>query len=331
MWFYNGDHNNLQIIEECKKSKPETIYLNTDTEWVWNIEKIHVDELYKAGVKNIYIIFSSYNSEFYKEYYEPKGIPTTNLIFWPTFWFNWAERLCLGNKNQYQNQTYNEFIYPFISLNNKPHDHRCAMIDKMAKYDLLDKGIVTWNKTPYSNDNYKFKYYDNSFIGLDDDFVNILDSFLLCKEYHQAFLHVVGEATTVVPFITEKTVLPILYKKPFITIGSKNFSDYLRKLGFKLFDEIIDYSYDSIDDIEDRADNMIKNILPLVNENYYSLYTKLLPKLEHNYNRALEIINDINFIPEIIQERYKWVKKQNIVPNGVDGRYQIFIEQIHTN
>lgn len=331
MWFNNCEHNNSIIIEQCKIHKPNDIFINTDTEWFWRIEKEQVDELYNIGVKNIHIIFSSHNCDFYKEYYEPRGIPVTNLIFWPTFWFNWAERLCLGNKNQYQNQTYNQFIYPFITLNNKPHDHRCAMIDMLAKYNLLDKGIVTWNKTPHSNDSYPFKYYDNSFRGLDDDFVTKLDSFLICKEYHQSFLHVIGEATTTVPFITEKTVLPILFKKPFITLADKNFSNNLRNLGFELFDEIIDYNYDNIDNLEERAEHMVQNIVPLLTENYNHLYDKLYPKLEHNYHRALEIIKDINYIPYIIRERYKTMKLTNSEPTGFDGRYQIFIEQTYTN
>jgi len=330
MWFHNETHQNLDIIQQCKIHKPSTIYINTDTEWFWGIDKEQVDELYDAGVENIYIIFSSYNCEFYKNYYEPRGIPTANLIFWPTFWFNWAERLLVGNNNLYKTQTYNNFLYPFISLNNKSHNHRCAMIDMIAKYNLLDSGKVTWNKTPHPNLNYNFRYFDNGFRGLSDDFVNKLDSFLICQEQHQSFLHVIGEATTDVPFITEKTVIPILYKKPFITIADKNFSSYLRNLGFELFDEIIDYSYDSLENLEDRADAMIKNILPLLKEDYNKLYQKLLPKLEHNYNRAWQIIKDINYIPDIIQERYESVKAIGKI-EGFDGRYQIFIEQTVPN
>jgi hypothetical protein len=330
MWFYNGSHLNHDIIQECRIHKPSTIYINTDTEWFWRIEKSDVDAIYEAGVKNIHIIFSSYNCDFYKKYYEPRGIPVSNLIFWPTFWFNWAERLLVGNKNSYKTQTYNNFIYPFISLNGKSHNHRCAMIDMITKYNLLDKGIVTWNKKPYPNDCYHFKYYDNTYRGVDDDFVNLLDSFLICKQQHQSFLHVIGEATDTVPFITEKTVIPMLYKKPFITIADKNFSSNLRNLGFELFDEIIDYSYDNIDNLEDRAEAMVKNILPLLKEDYNKLYQKLLPKLEHNYNRVWQIIKDINYIPEVIQERYKSIKDSGKI-EGYDGRYQIFIEQIATN
>jgi hypothetical protein len=204
------------------------------------------------------------------------------------------------------------------------------MIDMLCKYNLLDSGVVTWNKTPHPNLDYPFKHYDNSFRGLSDDFVTKLDSFLICPEQHQSFLHVIAEATTTVPFITEKTVVPILYKKPFITIADKNFSSNLRNLGFELFDEIIDYSYDSIDNLENRAEAMVKNILPLLKEDYNKLYKKLLPKLEHNYNRAFQIIKDINYIPAIIQERYNTVKNYEQV-TGFDGRYQIFIEQTSRN
>jgi len=332
MWFYNDTHNNTDILLACKKHNPQTIYINTDTEWFWRIEKSEVDQLKSYGVQNIHIIFSSFSSNFYKEYYEPRGIPVSNLTFWPTFWFNWAERLLVGNRNTYKTQTYSDFKYPFISLNNKSHDHRCAMIDMIVKYDLLDKGIVTWNKTPYPNLTYKFKHYDNSFRGLDDDFVNLLDSFLICKEQHQSFLHVIGEATTTVPFITEKSVVPMLYKKPFITIGSTNFNQYLRNLGFELFEEIFDYSYDSVDNIEDRAEGMIKNLAYIINENTTLLYKKLLPKLEHNYNRVWEIIKDKKYIPEIIQNRYYDLASQkNPIVEGYDGRYQIFMKQIIAN
>ena len=65
-------------------------------------------------------------------------------------------------------------------------------------------------------------------------------------------------------------------------------------------------------------------------EDYNKLYKKLLPKLEHNYNRAFQIIKDINYIPAIIQERYNNVKNYEQV-TGFDGRYQIFIEQTSGN
>lgn len=330
MWFYNGEDNNQTIIEYCQKHQPETIIINADTEWFWKISLEQVNAIYNSGVKNIKFIFCSFPCRFYDEYYGLLGIPKENIIHWPTLWFNWTEVLA-RHDGGYKTQKYNKFRYPFISLNNKSHDHRCAMIDMLAKYQLIDKGIVTWNKTPYPNLSYNFKYYDNSFRGLSDDFVNKLDSFLICNEQHESLLHVVGEATCSVPLICEKTILPMLYKKPFITLSHIDWNNNLRNLGFELFDEIIDYSYDKITNLEDRAEAMVGNILPLLNEDLDKLYQKLLPKLEHNYNRVWEIIKSKEFIPEIVQERYHYVKSNPSNFKGFDGRYQIFMEQLYPN
>lgn len=330
MWFNNCEHNNTTIINYCKQNKPKNVFIDSDTEWLWRFNKNEVDAIYETGVEKIEFLFSSFPCDYYQDYYEPLGISSKNITHWPTFWFNWAEVLS-RHEGSYKTQTYSNFQYPFISLNNKSHDHRCAIMDMLAKYQILDKGIVTWNKTPFTNDTYKFKHYDNSFRGLSDDFVNKLDSFLICKEQHESFIHVIGEATCSVPFITEKTVLPMLYKKPFVTLSHSNWNKYLRNLGFELFEEIIDYSYDSIDNLEDRADKMVQNLLPLVGQNYDKLYQKLLPKLEHNYNRVWEIIRDVKYIPEIIQERYHKIKKDNLPFEGFDGRYQIFMEQTIPN
>ena len=46
-------------------------------------------------------------------------------------------------------------------------------------------------------------------------------------------------------FITEKTFRPITYGKLFLVIGSPLFEQNLKNLGFDIFDDIIDKSYDS--------------------------------------------------------------------------------------
>jgi hypothetical protein len=48
------------------------------------------------------------------------------------------------------------------------------------------------------------------------------------------------------------------------------------------------------------------------------MYELLKPKIEFNYNRALEIINDTTFIPGIIKERHASGANDLIV----DGRYE---------
>lgn len=325
-WFYNqrGDNNNY-IIENATASH---IIINTDTEWFWAINDSFYDDLFNKGVRKITYIFSSFNHDFYK-YYESDKIEIT-LIHWYSFWFNWGEIL-LRNTIDYDSVKYDQFDYPFINLNNKSHDHRCALIDNISEQGLLDIGVVSWNRFPYINTHYKFKHYDNSYRSVGDNFYQLQDSFFFCKQQHKSFMQVIGEATDSVPFITEKTIVPILLKKPFVVLSLPNYYQYLKHLGFELYDEIIDYKFDSHVVLDDRAKQLVLNLHNIKNENLKLLYNKLYPKILHNYNRALEIIHDITYIPQIIQCRIKELEVDTSDFYDVDHRYKQFLRQAMTN
>ena len=326
-WFYNqrGD-NNEYIINNASS---DYIIINSDTEWFWSIDKNVFDRLYDKGVRKITFIFSSFNHNFYKDYYTHDKIEI-EIIHWYSFWFNWGEIL-LRNSIDYKNLSYDDFTFPFINLNNKSHNHRCALIDNISEQGLLDTGIVSWNRFPFTNTHYKFKHYDNSYRSVGDNFYEVQDSFYFCNQQHKSFLHVIGEATDQVPFITEKTVVPILLKKPFVVLSLPNYHQYLKHLGFEIFEEIIDYRFDGCIDLDERAKKLVTNLHDLKKENLSSLYKKLYPKIEHNYHRALEIIRDITYVPVIIQDRVKELKLNDSNFYDVDGRYQQFISQVISN
>jgi len=320
-WFYTqrGDNNQYIINHiDC-----DHIIINADTEWFWNIGEGIYDTLYDKGVRKITFIFSSFNHEFYEKYYNHDKIEI-ELINWYSFWFNWAEIL-LRNSIDYKNVQYDDFIYPFINLNNKSHNHRCALIDNISEQGLLDTGIVSWNRFPFINTHYPFKHYDNSYRSVGDNFYTVQDSFFFCEQQNKSFLQVIGEATDSVPFITEKTVVPILLKKPFVVLSLPNYHQYLKHLGFEIYDEIIDYKFDNCIDLDLRAKQLVENLHNLKNENLNMLYKKLYPKIEYNYNRACEIIKDITYVPKIIQNRVKELTNDNTDFYDVDGRYQQFL------
>jgi len=95
---------------------------------------------------------------------------------------------------------------------------------------------------------------------------------------------------------TEKTVKCILFGHPFIIIGLPNTLSYLRKLGFMTFGRFIDESYDNIQDDHKRLAAAFEQIdnLALLNYNDLRLQRrKMLPILQHNYNRFFEIHNSL--------------------------------------
>jgi|TARA_Y100000310_G_scaffold125057_1_gene123904 hypothetical protein len=87
--------------------------------------------------------------------------------------------------------------------------------------------------------------------------------------------------------ITEKTYGGLLFH-PFIVLGCPYTLRYLRGLGFKTFPEFFDESYDMIEDVRERYEAVLKNILELnkksleeLKEMYDSVYDKIL------YNQRL--------------------------------------------
>lgn len=80
-------------------------------------------------------------------------------------------------------------------------------------------------------------------------------------------------------FLTEKTYRPINYGRLFFVVGSENFESNLKKLGFDIFDDLLDKSYDHlssymrIDKIFKSLDQLLKNPID---------YNKILHRLEKN-------------------------------------------------
>jgi hypothetical protein len=314
------------IIADINKHNPSKIIIFNELEWELRQITFELVQLLKDRNIEIEIIFGSFYDKYYDEYCKLLGLDCSNLTFWSTFWMKWTE-ICLKGEIDYTTHVVNtDFKYPFICLNNKNHKHRAALIDHLAKYNLLDKGIVTWHKFSNAMHGYEFKYYDDSIRLIDDDFVTKLDSFLIPHQWHESFLHVIGEATINTDFITEKTIIPMLMKKPFVCISKQGYNQRLLDLGFVLYDEIIDYSYDNLEDVGDRADKLCESISKITT-NYSELYETLRPKIEHNYNRCLEIIGDKKYIPKSVIDRVANMKDSDYIPMHTDLRYERILKE----
>jgi len=87
-------------------------------------------------------------------------------------------------------------------------------------------------------------------------------------------------------FITEKTFRPIAYGKLFLVIGSPEFEQNLKRMGFDIFDDIIDKSYDSEGSYY-RVDSVFKSLGELL-RNPVDMQV-LLPRLQAN-KRVLECL-----------------------------------------
>ena len=98
-----------------------------------------------------------------------------------------------------------------------------------------------------------------------EDYITFPNNVLPLRHmYTNAFVEIVHETDINDNnfFITEKTIRPILFKKPFITMCGKNFMKNLRTLGFKTFHDWFDERYDE-GNARQRYDSVLRRIITL--------------------------------------------------------------------
>lgn len=192
----------------------------------------------------------------------------------------------------------------FISLNRRAHPHRCEFIDILHKHKLQDHGIITWHNFETPEYHYKFKYWDPVILKIDEPYDVTSGSFLYIPppQFQETLFSVICESTSDSTFLTEKTFVPIFHKRPFLLVGTKNIHGYLKKLKFKLFDEIIDYSFDLVDDQTERYDMIMIELAKICKYDPNDLLKILKPKIDYNYINLLNIFkNSIGVDPEVVK------------------------------
>ena len=111
-------------------------------------------------------------------------------------------------------------------------------------------------------------------------------------------------------FLSEKVFKPILFKKPFLVLSSIHTLSYLRKLGFKTFEPVIDESYDFETDNVIRTLKVLQEVKKLCSMSHVMLRKKLdqLDEiLEYNHNHFMSTDWHFNIQTEV----QKYIKKYN--------------------
>ena len=141
----------------------------------------------------------------------------------------------------------------FVSMNAAAKPHRFHMIEKLFSNGWNTKGYITYlnrygeNTKHMANENFQGQTLTLDFDGKQID--QGQNQEVLPKEYKQAVFDIVNESiiSDTSLFLTEKTWKPILYKNPFIILGSKGTCRHLQNFwGIKLYNDIINYSFDYV-------------------------------------------------------------------------------------
>jgi hypothetical protein len=110
----------------------------------------------------------------------------------------------------------------------------------------------------------------------------------------KSFIHLVSEtdATSYVPFVTEKFAISVVAKSLFVGYAQPGWHEQLVKYyGFKLYTNLFDYSFDSILNPVERLvalTSMISKFSKLSTHDWHDLYLMEKDTIDYNYNHFFE-------------------------------------------
>ena len=109
--------------------------------------------------------------------------------------------------------------------------------------------------------------------------------------YRNVSIEVVCETNTTPNtfFMSEKTLRPIAYGRLFLIFGSPEYEKNLKKLGFDIFEDILDKTYDSNSGYM-RVDGVFTSLQKYMTNPVD--YSTIIDRLKNNQKRLLEIANE---------------------------------------
>lgn len=253
------------------------------------------------------------------------------MYYWDTFWFTYAYYELMQERNRKHNNTTlsqdildfninDEFKFPFITMNCNPKTHRIMLMDQLAKHNLIDKGAIAWRDMHNSLHSIRHTFpegvTDSMYMGmvfehwtpkrmfLDQEYPS-LNPYQLPTQYKESFIQVSAESFETEILFSEKTAVPLFLAKPFLLLGTKGYNHRLTDLGFVLYDELFDYSFDNLDNLADRVEGVIQNVLKIVSFDTATQKQKLesiKDKLIHNKRLAHSIATDMSRFPKPIMD-----------------------------
>jgi len=193
----------------------------------------------------------------------------------------------------------------FTSLNGRPHRWRCEFVDTMYEHGMFDEGYVSWHELDkdehFPDYAYEWKHWTPRIINFDINWNRsdgMKDLFLPPNEFKTSAISLISESNTKCLFYTEKTFVPIFHQRPFVIYGAPYANTYLKNMGFEIFENIIDYSFDSILDDTERCQAYFKEVAKLKDMQYNEIVESTHARVQHNYNRMIEIVENKEYVSD---------------------------------
>ena len=218
----------------------------------------------------------------------------------------------------------------FLNFNRRSRSHRLTVLLKLYSLGLIDKVSISFDKPQDIN---VFKYdclrlareykienineevitsiYNSLPFYLDKKNLNkfpvednIADPKFL---YENTYISLVSETNfeNNIIHMTEKTIKPIVFKQPFITIGPRHTLKYLQSMGFRTFSNFWDESYDDDENHISRMNkifNIVNEISNWSEEKLKNLEISTKEILNHNFFNLIKLRQSPKYLQNFIKK-----------------------------
>jgi hypothetical protein len=325
----------IEVIQQINNDNGKLLINYSHEGWAseWSLKGFYLGAK-NAGIlfKNIILVLNDYNLEKkltkFKEKYNIEDYPKV---------INYSFYLTASSNHFYQNykntNLYKKHInaikpYKFVCLNRRLDLHRVVLLSEILN-EIKNESLISFDKTLITNE------IPNLFIQRPDikiKFNNLPDKVIADREdientngyqhenedlFLQSYISIVTETSFYIDndFISEKIWKPLYQFHPFIVVGRPHLLKYLREIGFKTFDWLIDETYDTIEDNDLRMELIVKEIKKLNDIPIYELDNIIKLNfniLKHNHDllnafgKQIKITEDY-FMENIKNDNYSYI------------------------
>lgn len=262
------------------------------------------------------LVTSEFSAEV-DEYVENNNLKKLYYFFHGFAALDWYRGYYALNYNKSMVKQYSHDFITFNRIINSDRSYRIYFVSLLKDQGLLDRGLVSFNVTDNLFDDWQDETADhtsklsvNAKQHIEQHLTNIsklvidraelpgsasadiprtIMHWAAEEKQIDAFWHIVTE--TVFYYnklhLTEKIFKPIVSKQPFMLLAAPGNLAYLRSYGFKTFEGIIDESYDTIQDNDQRTEAVVAQIAwycALTVEEKQTVIEAIAPIVEYNFH-----------------------------------------------
>jgi hypothetical protein len=203
---------------------------------------------------------------------------------------------------EYEQEWSTERPYKFLFLNGRARSHRRHLLHRLEH--ILDQAIWTNLDNTHGESiqlldaKYEFDFYKNNTTIQGEGFVKYRlfnndwgEIYLTSRPYTDTYFSLVTETVFdyAYSFRTEKIWKPIAMGHPFVVASNLGYYRDLHQLGFKTFGNLIDESFDSIDNNQDRIERIAQTVEWLCQQDLASFVKECYNVCKYNQQLLAEL------------------------------------------